>query len=199
VAAAGRHFEEARRSLEESLRIRKEHDDKPRLAESLSQLADIDLLCGDLTTAERNAQAAREIRESLGLKEAFRDYGTLAKIAAARGDTAAAAEWARKRDDLHAELERPAGGGRAFSAQTLRALEALILACARTGFGGETLDPAVEENLAQMDAAANPFPAFSGVLRQLAGGHIPPVPAGLPKELHELLHNIIQAIREPSA
>jgi hypothetical protein len=65
---------------------------------------------GDLDAAERHAHAAREIRESLGLKEAVIDYNTLSEIAQARGDTRTAAEWAQKRDDLLAELERRAGG-----------------------------------------------------------------------------------------
>lgn len=46
----------------------------------------------------------------LGLKQAFMDYNALSEIAQARGDLAAAADWAKKRDDLLAELERRAGG-----------------------------------------------------------------------------------------
>jgi hypothetical protein len=53
------------------------------------QLARIHLRLGDLTVAERHAHAAREIRESLGLKEAWRDYNNLCEIAQARGDTSA--------------------------------------------------------------------------------------------------------------
>src|SRR5256885_8230892 len=44
-------------------------------------------------------------------KEAAADYHTLSQIAQARGDLAIAAEWAKRRDDLLAELERRAGGG----------------------------------------------------------------------------------------
>ncbi|MGO9470350.1 MAG: tetratricopeptide repeat protein, partial [Isosphaeraceae bacterium] len=54
-AAARRHFEEARRSVEESLRIRQALENKPHEADSLSQLAQIHLLLGDLATAERHA------------------------------------------------------------------------------------------------------------------------------------------------
>ena len=86
----------------------------------MSQLARIHLLLGDLDTAGRHAHAAREIRESLGLKEAWKDYNTLAEIAQARGDTRAVAEWAQKRDDLRAELDRRAGGGGGMPAQMLR-------------------------------------------------------------------------------
>ena len=109
-AAARRRFEEARRSVEESLRIKQALHNKPGEATSLAQLARIHLGLGDLAAAERYAHEARRIMESLGLKEARPVYNTLSEIAAARGDTAAAAEWARKRDDLLAELERRAAG-----------------------------------------------------------------------------------------
>jgi tetratricopeptide (TPR) repeat protein len=108
--AARRHFEEARRFVVESLRIRQALGNKPDEAASWSQLAQIHLCLGDLVAAERHAHEARQIRESLGLKEAFRDYNTLSEIAQARGHLAAAVEWAKKRDDLLAELERRAGG-----------------------------------------------------------------------------------------
>jgi tetratricopeptide (TPR) repeat protein len=188
-AAARRHFEEARRSVEESLRIAQASENKPNEADSLSQLAQIHLLLGDFAAAERHAHEARQIRESLGLKEAWMNYHTLSEIAAARGDPAAAAEWARKRDELLAELKRRAGGGGIPSAM-LNALAQLTAACARAGFAGETLDPAAEEALAQLDGFPAPFPAFAAHLRSLAAGTLAPVPAGLPKELHEVLDQL---------
>jgi tetratricopeptide (TPR) repeat protein len=72
-AAARRHFEEARRSVEESLLVWQTQKNKPDEAPSLSQLARIHLLLGDLAAAERHAHEALQIRESLGLKEAWRD------------------------------------------------------------------------------------------------------------------------------
>ncbi|HEX4952450.1 MAG TPA: CHAT domain-containing protein [Thermoanaerobaculia bacterium] len=110
VAAARRHFEEARRSVEESLRVWQTQKDKPHEADSWGQLAQIHLRLGDLLAAERHAQEARQIYDSLGLKDAWKVYHTLCAIAQARGDLAAAAEWAKKRDDLLAELKRRAGG-----------------------------------------------------------------------------------------
>jgi len=109
--AARRHFEDARRSVEESLRVWQAQKNKPYEAASWGQLARIHLRLGDLAGAERHAHEARQIRESLGLKEAWFDYSTLAEIAQARGDLAGAAEWAGKRDGLRAELKRRAGGG----------------------------------------------------------------------------------------
>jgi tetratricopeptide (TPR) repeat protein len=90
--AARQHFEAARRSVEESLRIEQARNNKPAEAASLSQLACIHLRLGDLAAAERHAHAAREIHESLDLKEAHFDYNILTEIAQVRGDTRAAAE-----------------------------------------------------------------------------------------------------------
>lgn len=194
--AARRHFEEARSSVEESLRIWQAQQNRPREADSLSQLARIHLLLGDLAAAERHAHAAREIRESLGLKEAHHTYHTLSEIATAREDTAAATEWARKRDELRAELERRAGGGGGIPAQLLQALQSLTMACARAGFGGETLDPGAEEALAKLDGFDAPLPDFSASLRRLAAGEFPSIPANLPRELHEILDGITKAIRD---
>jgi tetratricopeptide (TPR) repeat protein len=107
--AARRYFKEAHRSLKKSLRVWQVLKDKPHEADSWHQLARILLLLGDLTAAERHAHEACQIYKSLGLKAAWMTYHTLSEIAQARGDTAAAAEWAKKRDDLRAELKRAEG------------------------------------------------------------------------------------------
>ncbi len=194
--AARRCFEEALRSVEESLRIEQARGSKPAEAESWAQLAQIHLRLGDFAAAERLAHEARQIRESLGLKEAWRDYNNLSKIAQARGDLAAAAEWAKKRDDLRAELKRRAGGGGGLPSQILKALQALTLACAQAGFGGGSIGPAEEEALAQVDGLPAPFPAFAGFLRKLAAGELPPVPSDLPAELGQWLEELVQTIRQ---
>ena len=194
--AARQHFEAARRSVEESLQVWQSQQNKPHEADSWSQLARIHLRFGDLAAAERHAHAAREIHESLGLKEAFRDYNTLSEIAQARSDTRAAAEWAKKRDDLLAELKRRAGGGGGLPAQMLKALQQLAIACAQAGFGDADLDPGAEEALAKLDGYPAPFPDFVAYLRQLATGQLPPIPTSLPAELRQLLEPLEQAIRE---
>ncbi len=109
--SAERHFEEARRSVEEGLKVWQASGDKPHEADAWFQLARICLCLGDLAASERHAHESRQIHESLGLKEAWKDYDTLSEIVQARGDLAAAAVWAKKRDDLLADLERRAGGG----------------------------------------------------------------------------------------
>ena len=108
---ARRSFQAALRSVEESLRIKQALGDKPRESASQSQLAQIHHRLGDLTAAEQHAHAAREIFESLGLNDVWKNYDTLSEIAKARGDTAATTEWAQKRDAKLAELERLARGG----------------------------------------------------------------------------------------
>jgi len=110
-AAAWRHFEEARRSVEESLRIKQALGNKPDEAMSLVQLAQIELRLGNLDSAEQHALRGLAIDEELKIiRELPSDYHTLSEIAQARGDLAAAAEWAKKRDDMLEELRRRAGG-----------------------------------------------------------------------------------------
>ncbi len=181
--AARRYLKAALRSVEESRGVWQAQKDQPHEADSLGQLAQIHLLLGDLDAAERHAQAAREIRESIGLKEAYIDYDTLARIAQARGDTQTAEAWARKRDDLLAELQRRAGGGTGIPAQLLQALQQLARACARAGFGADqpqALGPAEEENLATLDGYPDPFPDLVAHLRELATGRLPSIPDHLP-------------------
>ena len=108
---ARRSFQTALRSVDESLRIKQALGNKPVEGLAHGQLARIHLSLGDLTAAEQHAHAAREIHESLGLNDVWKNYNTLAQIAKARGYTTAAAEWAEKRDAKRAELERLARGG----------------------------------------------------------------------------------------
>ena len=185
--------------MEESLRVCQDQQNEPYEAESWSQLARIHLRLGDLAAAERHAQAARQIRESLDLKEAYKDYHTLSEIAKARGDAPAAAEWAKKRDDLLEELKRRAGGGGGLPAQMLGALQQLTIACARAGFGDGDLGPGEEEALATLEQNPAPFPDFVAYLRQLATGQLPPIPASLPTELRQILEPLAQAIQEARA
>ena len=110
-SAARSSFQSALRFVEDSLQVWQAQRNEPDEAASHGQLAQNHLLLGDLTAAEQHAHAAREIRESLGLKDVWIDYYTLSEIAKARGDTAAAAEWAQKRDAKRAELQRLARGG----------------------------------------------------------------------------------------
>ena len=68
------------------------------------------LCLADLDAADFHVHATRQIFEDLGLKDVYKLYHTLSQIAEARGDSAAAAEWARKCDAKIEELKRLAGG-----------------------------------------------------------------------------------------
>ncbi|MEP7008774.1 MAG: TIR domain-containing protein [Acidobacteriota bacterium] len=86
---------------------------------------------------------------------------------------------ARKRDELLEELKRRAGGSStSLPPATLRALQALTIACAQAGNGEGALGPAEEESLAQLEQAPAPNPAFAGFLRDVAAGRV------LREELH---------------
>ena len=93
--------------MEEGLEI--SHNNLNEAASRL-HLAHIHLRLGDFAAAEGHAHKARQIYESLSLGEAWKVYKVLSEIAQAQGDLAAAAEWAKKRDGLLAELKRRAGG-----------------------------------------------------------------------------------------
>lgn len=192
--AARRHFEDARRSVEKSLRVKQALGNRPDEASSWGQLARIQLRLGDFAAAERHAHEALKIHEDLGLKEAWKVYNILSEIAEARGDTTAAAEWARKRDELLEELKRRAGGGSAsLPPAALRGLQALTIACAQARSGEGTLGPAEEEYLAQLEQAPEPNPAFAGFLRDIAANRPTPIPVGLPNELADWLNEMFSA------
>ncbi len=186
--AARRHYEAARRSAEESLRIWQSSGNKVREAGALSQLAQIHLRLGDLAAAERHAHEARQIRESLGLLDAWSDYHTLSEIANARGDAAAASEWAQKRDALLEERKRRRKVAAACPSRLLKGVAGPHRhPVPQAGFGDGTLGPDEEEALAQLDQGPAPFPEFAALLRQLAAGQLPPIPHGLPAELRQWL------------
>ena len=192
-------FEDAKRSLEECLRLWKQVANEPDLALSYSQLAQVHLLLGDLAEAERHAHQAREIRERLGLKEVFKDYHILAEIAHARGDSAQAAEWERKRDTARAELDRRAQGAGGPAPQLIEGIQQLSLACAQAGFGQAQpveLGPDEESALAELEKFPAPFPDVVPFLRRLAARDLVPVPAALPPELRQFLQQLVNAARE---
>ncbi len=70
-----------------------------------------------------------------------------------------------------------------ISSQMLNALAQLTLACARAGFGGESLAPHAEESLATLDGYPAPFPAFAAHLRRLAARELAPFPQACPRSV----------------
>ena len=207
-ATARQHFERAEQSILESLQAWATTGNKPNEAASQGQLAQLYLLMGELDQAEQHAHRAREIRESLGLKEVSRNYHTLADIARARGDEAKAAEWEAKRDEARAELHRRATGGDGAAAglpqQAVAALTQLAIACLQAGLGGTAPAAEAESALAQLESAdAGPLQPVGRYLRRLAAG--PPdqtlaalaaPPDDLPQPLPELFAQLLQAAQQ---
>jgi tetratricopeptide (TPR) repeat protein len=193
---ARRHFEQARKYLEESLRLKQRLGKKPDETSTLSGLAWVHLSLGDLDEAEKRAHQAREINESLGLKEVYNDYWALADIARARGNEAEAVEWERKRDAATEELERRAGGPDAEAQQFAQAIQALAFACAQAGFGGVKLRSDAKSVLKQLQQSAPPGPDLAAFLTALTKGKLPPVPTSLPVDLQSLLTQLLGAIKQ---
>ncbi len=193
-------FREAVEFITESLKVDEANEQQPGQAQSHVQLAQVHLLLGELEEAERHARQCLEIDERLDItRELPSDYGVMANIARARGDTAQAAEWERKRDAVRAELERRARGGGGLPAQFLQALQDLSIACAEAGFGQDKpqeLDPGAESALAQLEKLPAPMAEVASFLRRLAGGEVAVIPAGLPAELQQHFEQLLAAVRE---
>lgn len=195
-AEARVHFQEARRYIEESLKVRQQCGSEPGAAASLNQLAQIYLLLGELDQAEENAQQARAIRERLGLKEVFRNYAVLAEIFHARNDASQAAEWEQRRDAVLEELDHRAQGPSGLQ-QLVQAIQALSMACARAGFTEDhDLGPQEEAALAQVESLPVPLGDIAPFLRRLAAGEIPAPPTALSGELAEFFAQLLDALRE---
>jgi len=193
-------------SVEESLAVWLELGSQVNAAASYAQLGVLHSLLGDLDRAEETALKSLEIRESLGLPDVYKVYGNLARIARDRGDARAAAAWQAKRDAKVAELERlRRGEGTEVGEQGRREeeeqLARFILALAQEAYqaraAGRPLAPEVAEALAQMEEQAPPpLSAVAPFLRAVAGGGaIPPVPAGLPAKVAEVLAALVGALK----
>ena len=193
---ARRCFEEARQSLQESLRLKQQIGREPAEAMAWGQLAQVHLLLGDLDEAEHHAQKAREIRERLGLKEVHRDYSTLSDIARARGNGAEAAKWQRRRDTALEELQRRAQGPGGPPPQLAEAVQQLAMACAHAAVEGVDLGPAEESILAQLDGLPAPLSDLASFLRGLAAGDMPAVPGSLPQGLGGFLTQLLDSVQE---
>ncbi len=186
-------------SIEESLAIKRDQHNQPGIAASLSQLGVLHLEIGELDTAERHLLDSRAIRERLGAPDVYKDYAALELVAKARGDTAAAAEWAAKKDAKLAELQRlhagPDGGPTRLPRQVLQGLQQLAQAAYACNQAGGTVPADLAEVLSQLSQAPPPFPAVGAVLSAVAHARpIPPLPDDLPPELAELLSGLVGAV-----
>lgn len=203
-------------SVEEGLAIRSTLADQVDIAASYFQLGVLCRLQGALDRAETNARRALFIDESLHHPDVWKDYDSLAKIARARGDEAAAAEWAVKRDT---ELERRRSGARRRpngeqprdqprdrSREQAHDLPRdqvtqVILALAQAAFHARTsrgrLAPEAVAALAEFRDAAAPFDAVGSFLEDVAGGRpLRALPQGVSPRLASILDSLAQAVRD---
>jgi tetratricopeptide (TPR) repeat protein len=188
-------------SVEESLAIKLEMQNQVGAASSYGQLGVLHRMSGELDRAEENTQQALKIHESLNLPDVYKDYGNLAEIARARGDADAAARWQAKRDAKLAELRRlrrgEGAGGQAagLPEQLVKAILGLAQAAFIARASESPLPPDAAEMLAQLSQLPPPFGAISPFLQAIAAGQpAPPLPAGLPPEVVEILTALVEAM-----
>lgn len=166
------------------------------MARSHSLLANSHLSLGDLARAEEHAHLARKVHEGLGLKDAYRDYHTLAAIAHARDSPTEAAAWERKREASLAELDRRAGGP-ALSPLQQQGIAQLALACAQPAVDRAPFDA---DHHAALSALSNPslwpapFDTLAPFLHALAAGTLPTIPPSLPAELTSVLTQVLDTL-----
>jgi tetratricopeptide (TPR) repeat protein len=186
-------------SIEESLAIKLERNNEVGAAASYFQLGVLHQMLCDLEAAEKNTRLSLEIAEALDQPELWKVYANLAVIVAARGDAAAAAEWADKRDAKLAELEQRhrGGGDGAGLAQLAEPLLALAQAVYASRASRSELDPQAAEAVATLCGLPSPLAEIGAFLRTMATGEeSPPLPAGLPAELARICEGLREAISE---
>ena len=189
-------------SIEESLAVHLERNDQVGAAASHHQLGQLHWMLGDFDSAEKKSREALEIFEPLDHPESWKVYGNLAKVAEARGDAEAAAEWAAKRDTKLEDLrQRQGGGGKgAPLAQLAEPLLALAQAVYASRASRSDLDPDAAEAVATLSGLPPPLAEIGAFLRAVAAGKAgdaaPPAPAGLPPELARICEGLKQAVAE---
>lgn len=125
------------------------------------------------------------------------DYHHLAEIAAARGDTEAAADWQAKRDAKLAELQRlhrSDGTQAGVPAHLKDAIGALARAIQDVRVRGVSLRADASEALTRLSGMPAPLGAIGVFLRDVAGGTSPPVPSALPSEVRKILEGLLEAV-----
>ncbi len=192
-------FRRALVSIEESLAINLDRNDEMGAASSYFQLGVLHRMLGDLNSAGRRLREALYILEPLDYPELWKVYGNLAAVAAAQGDSAAAAEWAAKRDAKLAELKQRRGGrgDGARLAQLAEPLLALAQAVYAALASRSDLDPEAAEIVATLRGQPSPLAEIGAFLHAVAAGEAPPpLPPGLPPKLTDILDGLTRALAE---
>ncbi len=191
------HLRRAVSAIEESLAFWLETNNRVNAAASYFQLGVFHRMLGEFDSAEEQLLQGLRIDEELNLPDAWKGYDNLAKVARARGDTKAAAEWQAKGDAKVAELNRLRLGvdtSAGVSTQLKDAVLALARVVHEVHVRGMSLPPDAAEYLAQLSTQPPPLGAVGDFLRDVADGASPPVPSGLPPEVAEILEGLRQAL-----
>jgi tetratricopeptide (TPR) repeat protein len=146
------------------------------IAISRNNLANHLRLLGRLDEAEEQTRQALEIFERLSHPETWKPLWILEMIAEARGDTAAAADYRRRKQAARAEAEERAGTP-TLPPEHVTALLQVAVAARRDGIALEqalAAGGAPDDFLAKLD---DRYPWLVAHLRALAGGAARPIDA----------------------
>lgn len=157
----------------EALRLHEQLGRPAHIATSRSNLANHLQLAGLLDEAETHAREALAIRERTRDRRIWMTLGILGNIAEARGDTAGAAEYCRRKEAAYQEAEERAGTPLLPQEAVVQLLRLALTARARTDTLDAVLSAAgVKEGL--MAVIEDRTPWLAAHLRALAGGQSRP-------------------------
>jgi tetratricopeptide (TPR) repeat protein len=199
-AERDRHLAAALVEVEASLAVWQAMKNRVYEAASHFQLGVLHRRRGDLDRAEAEARQALAIYEDLGHPETWKVYANLAKIAQARNDHPAAAQWQAKAEAKRAEVERLAAdpgsgpGPAGLDPRLVEALMALARAVHLARTRGQLLASDAAAALAQVMALPDSLGPFGRFLDGLARGADPAPPAGLPAPLDQIAAALLEAL-----
>jgi hypothetical protein len=183
--------------VQESLQIKQERQDQVNAASSFFQLGVLYRMLGDLAQAAQHLEQARAIYEPLDHPNLYIVYGDLARVAHARGDAAAAAQWRIKHEAKLAELVRRRGVGGQMP--PLVRFEPLLRAIAAVARGDETQRAEIEAEFPKMQSGD--WGAMPGVIQRIWAGErdLAALTQGLDVDLVALIARILQFVADPDA
>jgi tetratricopeptide (TPR) repeat protein len=188
-------------SVELGLATRLEMNNQFGAAESYAQLGILHRMLEEWDQAEAKLRRGLQNYEALNHPDVWKVYGNLADVARGRGDSEAAARWQDKCDAKLAELKRLRHGEGSgakparLPEEVAQALLDLARTCHAARTSGTPLPPDATELLAHLRDAPAPCLALASFLDAVAAGQpLPPVPAGLPLPLPDILNALAEAL-----
>jgi tetratricopeptide (TPR) repeat protein len=177
-------------SFEESLAIKRERNNWRGAANSSSNLGSIYRLLGNLGKAEAASREAAGIRGELNDPAVVHDYDNLAKLAAERGDSPAAAQWSAKREAKLAEL-RPLPDLDQLAEPLLTLSRSIYTSLASRS----ELEPWAARAVVTLVGQTSPLAEIGNFLRSVAANEMPPpLPSDLLPRLQEICEGLAKAV-----